>query len=150
SVLARNWWWPRGEPLTASWLVKARIEPTAPASCPILECAGPWTRPALARSRTYSSNVRISTSWFNIAVSSAGSAASQSSVVATSSTHGAAAVSCLCWLMTRLKLGLPTPSLPQDGIQSLVQIEYRFRFTAPLMPIYDVLDPFHSGWERRR
>src|SRR5664280_2591086 len=39
SALARNWWWPRCEPLTASWLVKARIEPTAPPSCPMLECA---------------------------------------------------------------------------------------------------------------
>ena len=45
SALARNWWWPRCEPLTVSSLVSASTEPTAPPSWPMLECAGPWIRP---------------------------------------------------------------------------------------------------------
>ena len=45
SALARNWWWPRWEPLTVSSLVSASTEPTAPPSWPMLECAGPWIRP---------------------------------------------------------------------------------------------------------
>ena len=50
----------------------ASTEPTAPPSWPMLECAGPCTRPAAASSSTYSSKVRISTSWWNIAVEQLG------------------------------------------------------------------------------
>jgi len=105
----------------ASWLVSARMAPTAPPSWPMLECAGPWTSPAEASSRTYSSNVRIRTSWFSIAVSSAGSAVSQSSFVATSSTQGDAAVSCLCSVMTRSLSLVAAPSMSRNRIQSLAK-----------------------------
>ena len=40
-------------------------DPTAPPSCPMLEWAGPWMRPAAASSRTYSSKERISCSCAN-------------------------------------------------------------------------------------
>ena len=55
-----------------SSLVSASTEPTAPPSWPMLEWAGPCTRPSPASVSTYSSKVRISTSWPNIVVSSAG------------------------------------------------------------------------------
>src|SRR4051812_37650194 len=92
-TLARNWWCPRCEPLTVSWLVSPITEPTAPPSWPMLEWAGPWISPSPASSRTNSSNVRISTSWLSMLVSRCGSAASQSASVATSSTQSAAASS---------------------------------------------------------
>jgi hypothetical protein len=87
SALARNWWCPRCDPLTVSLLVSPKIEPTAPPSWPMLECAGPCTRPSPASSRTSSSKVRISTSWLSMPVSSRGDAASQSASVATISVH---------------------------------------------------------------
>ena len=42
------------------------IEPTAPPSCPMLECAGPCTRPSPASSSTVSSNARMRWSWPSI------------------------------------------------------------------------------------
>ena len=50
------------------------------------------------------------TSWFSIAVSSAGSAASQSSVVATSSTHELAAESWMCLVMTCSTVRFSSPA----------------------------------------
>jgi hypothetical protein len=90
SALARNWWCPRWDPLTESALVSGSTEPTAPASCPMLECAGPWMRPLPANSSTYSSKARISVRWLSMLVSSSEAAASQSSAVAAIWTHGAA------------------------------------------------------------
>ena len=45
SALARNWWWPRCDPLTESSLVNASTDPTAPPSWPMLECAGTVDQP---------------------------------------------------------------------------------------------------------
>ena len=88
SALARNWWCPRCEPLTSSAAPSGTIEPTAPPSWPMLECAGPCTRPSPASSSTVSSKARIRCNWLSMVPSSAGSACFQSASVVLSSTHG--------------------------------------------------------------
>ena len=90
SALARNWWWPRCEPLTASVERRLAIEPTAPPSWPMEECAGPCTRPSAASSSTVSSKALMRCSWPSMVASSAGSAAFQSAGVLTSSCQSAA------------------------------------------------------------
>ena len=87
-AFARNWWWPRCEPFTPSPGRSATIDPTAPPSCPMLECAGPCTRPCPARSSTVSSNERISWIWPSIAARSSGSAFFQSAAVVVRLTQG--------------------------------------------------------------
>ena len=67
------------------------IEPTAPPSWPMLECAGPCTRPSPASSSTVSSKARMRCSCAEHPASSAGSAAFQSAAVVVSSTQGAPA-----------------------------------------------------------
>ena len=74
SALARNWWWPRCDPLIWSPAPKASTEPTAPPSWPTDECAGPCTRPSAARSSTASSKARIQCNWVSMVPSRAGSA----------------------------------------------------------------------------
>ncbi len=77
-ALARNWWWPRCEPLTKSSERSGRTEPTAPPSWPTLEWAGPWIRPWPASSRTYSSKDRIHCARPSSCSRTSGSAESQS------------------------------------------------------------------------
>src|SRR3984957_2876085 len=86
-ALARNWWCPRCEPLTASVERSPTIEPTAPPSWPMLEGAGPCTSPAPASSRTVSSNARMRCNCPSTAPSNPGSAAFQSAAVVLSSFH---------------------------------------------------------------
>src|SRR6266581_237127 len=73
-TFARHWWCPRCEPLTVSRLVRPSTEPTAPPSWPMLEWAGPWTRPSVDSWSTYSSKARMSTSCAYMVRSSCGSA----------------------------------------------------------------------------
>jgi len=49
------------EPLTVSSPSTKGME-RPPASCPMLECAGPWIEPVADSESTYSSKVRMSTS----------------------------------------------------------------------------------------
>ena len=66
------------------------MEPTAPPSWPMLECAGPWTRPSPASSSTVSSKARMRCSCPSMVARRPGSAAFQSAAVVLSSTHSAA------------------------------------------------------------
>ena len=113
-ALARNWWCPRCEPLTASVERSPTIEPTAPPSWPMLECAGPCTRPAPARSRTVSSKARTMCSCPSIAASNPGSAAFQSAAVVLSSFHSAPGA-------TRLTRGIGLSLHPADAVTLLPQ-----------------------------
>jgi len=95
-AFARNWWCPRCDPFTPSEERRPMIEPTAPPSWPMLECAGPWTRPSPASSSTVSSKARIRCSSPSMPASSCGSAAFQSSAVVVSSTQSTPVCSSRC------------------------------------------------------
>src|ERR1700689_3130133 len=125
-ALARNWWCPRCEPLTASVERSPTIEPTAPPSCPMLECAGPCTSPAPARSRTVSSNARTRCSCPSIAASSPGSAAFQSAAVVLSSFHSAPGA-------TRLTRGIGLSLHPTDAVTLLPECIHFNPRTRPIV-----------------